>query len=83
MELVTRQPPGERSRSTPSPAIPLLLPEAVDQGQIFEIQVPSKVRRGEGVKLLEVCWIRLIPITECVNMYLVGTRFLFDLPVFS
>ena len=61
----------------------LLLPEEVEQGQVFEILVPSEVRKEESIKLLEVCWIRLIPITGCVTMYLVGTRFLFDLPVSS
>jgi c-di-GMP-binding flagellar brake protein YcgR len=61
----------------------LLLPEEVEQGQVFEIQVSSEVRKEASIKLLEVCWIRLIPITGCVDMYLVGTRFLFDLPVSS
>ena len=58
----------------------LLLPEEVDQRQVVEIQVPSGVRKEQITKLVEVCWTRPIPVTARVKMYLVGTRFLFELP---
>ena len=57
----------------------LLLPEEVDQRQVVEIQVPSGARNEQITKLVEVCWTRPIPVTARVKMYLVGTRFLFDL----
>ena len=59
----------------------LLLPEEVDQQQVVEIQVPSGARNEQITKLVEVCWTRPIPVTARVKMYLVGTRFLFELPV--
>lgn len=59
----------------------LLLPEQVDQRKVFEIQVPSEARKEQITKLMEVCWTRLIPVRGCVTMYIVGTRFLFELPV--
>ncbi len=59
----------------------LLLPEAVDQRQVFEIQLPSKARKEQTSKLVEVCWTRPISVDARVKMYLVGTRFLFEFPV--
>ena len=59
----------------------LLLPEEVDQRQVFEIQVPSEARKEQITKLVEVCWTRPIPVSACVNMSLIGIRFLFELPV--
>lgn len=59
----------------------LLLPEEVGERQLFEIQMPSEARKGPITKLVEVCWIRHVPISGCVDMYLVGTRFVFELPV--
>jgi len=59
----------------------LLLPEEVDTRQVVEIQVPSEVRKEQNTKLVEVCWTRPIPVDARVKMYLVGTRFLFELPV--
>ena len=61
----------------------LLLPEKVDLRQVFEIQVPSEARKERTAKLVEVCWTRLIPVSGRVTMYIVGTRFLFELPVSS
>jgi hypothetical protein len=58
----------------------LLLPEEVNQRQVVEIQVPSEARKEQITKLVEVCWTRLIPASARVKMYLVGTRFLFELP---
>jgi PilZ domain len=58
----------------------LLLPEEVDQRQVLEIQVPSEARKEQITKLGEVCWTRPIPVSARVNMYLVGIRFLFELP---
>ena len=58
----------------------LLLPEEVDQRQVFEIQLPSEARKEQTTKLVEVCWTRPIQLDSRVNMHLVGTRFLFELP---
>ena len=58
----------------------LLLPEEVGKKQVFEMQVPSEIGREQITKLGEVCWIRRIPVDTHVNMYLVGIRFLFELP---
>jgi len=61
----------------------LLLPEKVDNQQVFEIQVPLEVKREEFAKLGEVRWTCPIPVDSCVNMYLVGIRFLLNLPAAS
>ena len=58
----------------------LLLPEEMDQRQVFEILVPSEARNEQITKLVEVCWTRLIPVSGYGKMYLAGTRFLFELP---
>ena len=58
----------------------LLLPVEVDKRQVFEIQVPSEARKERVTKLGEVCWTRSIPVSARLNMYLVGIRFLFELP---
>ncbi len=58
----------------------LLLPEEVGKRQVFEIQVPSETRKEQITKLGEVCWTRPIPVDASVNMYLVGVRFVFELP---
>ena len=58
----------------------LLLPEAVGKKQVFEMQVPSEMGKGQMTKLGEVRWTRPIPVDTHVNMYLVGIRFLFELP---
>jgi hypothetical protein len=58
----------------------LLLPEPVNKRQVVEIQVSSKAKKTLSTKLVEVCWTRLIPVRARVKMYLVGTRFLFELP---
>ena len=58
----------------------LLLPEKVDQRQVVEIHVPSKAKKKQSVKLVEVCWTRSIPVSARVKMYLAGTRFLFEVP---
>jgi hypothetical protein len=58
----------------------LLLPEKVNKRPVVEIQVPSEARKEQSTKLVEVCWTRPIPVSAHVKMYLVGTRFLFELP---
>lgn len=58
----------------------LLLPEEVGKRQVLEIQTPSEARKEQTTKLVEVCWTHSIPVSTRVNMYLVGTRFLFELP---
>ena len=58
----------------------LLLPQKVGKRQVFEVQVPSKAKKKERTKLVEVCWTQSIPVSARVKMYLVGTRFLFEPP---
>ena len=58
----------------------LLLPEEVERRQVVEIHMLSEVRKTQITKLIEVCWTRLILGSAGVNMYLAGTRFLFELP---
>jgi hypothetical protein len=59
----------------------LLLPVLVKKQQVVEIQMPSQAKKKQRTKLVEVCWTRLIPVTDRVKIYLVGTRFFFELPV--
>ena len=58
----------------------ILLPEPVNKRQVVEIQVPSTTKKQLGTKLVEVSWIRPIPVSARVKMYLAGTRVLFELP---
>ena len=58
----------------------LLLPETVVKRHVFEVQVPSEARKTRITKLGEVCWTRSISVNARVSMYLVGIRFLFELP---
>ena len=58
----------------------LLLREEVDQRHVFEVRVPSEAREEQTTKLVEACWTRSIPVNARVYMYLVGIRFLFELP---
>ena len=58
-----------------------MLLEKVNQRQVVEIQVPSKAKKKQSTKLVEVCWTCPIPLRARVKMYLAGTRFLFEVPV--
>jgi hypothetical protein len=58
----------------------LLLPEHVNKRQVVELQVPSKAKKKQSTKLVEVCWTRPISVSARVKMYLAGTRFFFELP---
>jgi hypothetical protein len=58
----------------------LLLPEQVKKRQVVEIRLPSKAKKKQSTKLVEVCWTRPIPVSARVKMYLAGSRFLFRLP---
>lgn len=58
----------------------LMLPDEVDQRQVFEIQVPSEARATQITKLGEVRWTRSILVNARVCMHVVGIRFLFELP---
>jgi hypothetical protein len=58
----------------------LLLPGKVSKRQVVEIHVPSKTKKKQSVKLVEVCWTRSIPVSARDKIYLAGTRFLFELP---
>lgn len=57
----------------------LLLPEEVNKRQVLEIQVPSEAKK-QITKVGEVCWTRSIPVSTRGNLYLVGIRFLIELP---
>jgi len=59
----------------------LLPPEQVNKRQVVEIQLPSKAKKKQSTKLVEVCWTRPISVSARVKMYLAGSRFLFKLPV--
>jgi hypothetical protein len=61
----------------------LLFPKPVNKRQVVEIQVSLKGKKTPSTRLVEACWTRLIPVTAQVKMYLVGTRFLFELPALS
>ena len=61
----------------------LLLPEPVTKRQVVEIQVSSKTEKMQSTKLVEVCWTRPISVSARVTIYIVGIRFLFELPVSS
>jgi len=52
----------------------------VNKRQVVEIQLPSKAKKKQSTKLVEVCWIRPIPVSARVKMYLAGSRLLFELP---
>ena len=58
----------------------LLLPEKVNKRQVVEIQLPAEAKKMRSTKLVEVCWTRPIPVSTHLKMYLVGTRFLFEVP---
>ena len=58
----------------------LLLPVRVKKQQMVEIQVRSQAKKMQRTKLGEVCWTRSVPVNPRVCMYLVGIRFLFELP---
>ena len=58
----------------------LLLPVPLNRRQVVEIQVPSEARKTPRTKLVEVCWVRPISVSDRVKMYLAGTRFFFGLP---
>jgi hypothetical protein len=58
----------------------LLVPEQVNKRQVVEIQVASEAKETRRTVLVEVCWTRPIPVRARVKMYVVGTRFLFELP---
>ncbi len=58
----------------------LLVPEEMDKRQVFEIQVPSEIGKEPTITLGEVQWVRPIPVSARVKMYVMGIRFLFELP---
>ena len=57
----------------------LLLPQAVDERRVFEITAPSVADEKHTTKLVEVRWIRPLPVTGHIR-YLAGVRFLFEPP---
>lgn len=58
----------------------LLLPQAVDEKQIFEIKGPSIPDNSYATRLVEVCWTKPLPVTARTTMHLAGVRLLFEPP---
>lgn len=58
----------------------LLLPQALGERQVFEIQAPSVSTQEYTTKLVEVCWTRPISVHAHVSLHLAGVRFLFEPP---
>ena len=61
----------------------LLMPGAPAERKPFELQALSLTEGGRGRRLVEVCWTRELPVGVDVDVYLVGVRFLFDIPASS
>jgi len=61
----------------------LLMPWAPAERQTFDVQVPSLTEEGTRERVVEVCWARELPIGVDPGAYLVGVRFLFEVPTFS
>jgi c-di-GMP-binding flagellar brake protein YcgR len=59
----------------------LLLPQTVDERQVFEITLPPVADKKRATKLVEVCWTRPIPVNNRTTMHLAGVRFLFEPPL--
>lgn len=58
----------------------ILLPQKVGKRQVFEVQLPAGTKKKDRTKLVEVRWTQPIPVSARTNMYLVGTKFLFETP---
>lgn len=58
----------------------LLLPQALGEKQVFQIQAPSVAKQEPTTKLVEACWTRPIPVDAHTSLHLVGVRFLFEPP---
>lgn len=61
----------------------LLLPQAVGERQVFEINAPSVADEEHTTKVVEVCWTRPLPVSAHITMHLAGVRFLFEPPIFN
>lgn len=61
----------------------LLMPWAPAERKPFELQTLFLTEGGRGRRLVEVCWTRELPVGVDVGVYLVGVRFLFDIPASS
>jgi hypothetical protein len=57
-----------------------MLPQAIDEKQIFEIKSPSVAGQNHSTKLVEVCWTRPLPVNVRNTMHVAGVRFLFEPP---
>jgi hypothetical protein len=59
----------------------LMLPQMVEQRQVFKITAPSVADEEHATKVVEVCWTRPLPVSSThIPMYLAGVRFLFEPP---
>ena len=58
----------------------LMLPELVDQKQVFEIRMLSDASKEQITKLMEVRWMRPVAVNMPGNLHLVGAHVLFELP---
>jgi hypothetical protein len=57
-----------------------MLPQPVDEKQIFEIKAPSEADKKRATRLVEVCWTRPLPVTDRTTMHLAGVKLLFEPP---
>jgi len=58
----------------------LLMPHVPGERQIFQVLAPSVTREEAATKLVEVCWTREVPVGLDPGTYLVGVKFLFEVP---
>lgn len=58
----------------------LLMPQAPQQKQVLEVQVPSTTGQSSALKVAEVRWTSKVPVDAEGDMHLVGVRFIFQPP---
>lgn len=58
----------------------LLMPWAPMERQVFDVQAPSLTSEEIRTEIVEVCWTHEVPVGNDPSAYLVGVKFLFDVP---
>jgi len=58
----------------------LMLPQPLDEKQIFGNKAPSEADKKRATRLAEVCRTRPLPVTVRTTMHLAGVRLLFEAP---
>lgn len=61
----------------------LLMSQAPSEGQVFNVQAPSLATPEVRTHVVEVRWTRELPLGVDPGTYLVGVRFLFEVPASS